>query len=345
MKIWFDILTPKQLLFFEPMIRRFQKNHHVILTSRKYREVTHLAKLRKLNLKFVGKHGGVEKYDKLEASTNRIIQLSRIIKNQSPDIAVSFCSPEASRVAYGLGIKHIAFSDSPHAEAVMRLSIPLIQKLLIPWIIPKNEFIKFGIDKENILQYKAIDASIIAKRILGKKIRVPHINEKRKTILIRVEEDQAAYSSKNTKKTIMIIKNIIKEFGDENIFVLGRYGSQIRFLKRTFGEKIKILNKVIDGKMLLSSVDIFVGSGGTMTAESALLGIPTISYNAVPNFIESYLVKNKLVKRETNPKQLVRSIRKFMNSSNIDHKKRAKKALNSMEDPYPKLVRAIRATI
>ncbi len=325
------------------MIRRFQKNHQVILTSRNYREVTQLSKLRKLNLKFVGKHGGVEKYDKLKTSTNRINQLSGIIKNQSPDIVVSFCSPEASRVAYGLGIRHIAFSDSPHAEAVMRLSVPLIQKLLIPWIIPKNEFTKFGIDKKNILQYKAIDASIIAKRILGKKIKIPSKNTKRKTILIRVEEDQAAYSSKNTKKTIMIIKNIIKEFSNENILVLGRYGSQIRFLKRTFGEKIKIPNKVIDGKMLLSSVDVFVGSGGTMTAESALLGIPTISYNAVPNFIESYLVKNKLVKRETNPKQLVRSIRKFINSSNIEHKKRAKKALNSMEDPYPKLVRAIRA--
>jgi hypothetical protein len=327
------------------MIKRFQKNHNVICTSRNYREVTQLAKLRKLSLKFVGKHGGGEKYDKLYASNNRIYLLSKIIRNHFPEIAVSFCSPEASRVSYGLGIKHIAFSDSPHAEAVMRLSVPLVQKLLIPWIIPKKEFIKFGINKKDILQYKAIDAATIAKRVLNKKIKFPFTNKKRKTILVRVEEDQAAYSSKNTKKTIMIIKSIIKEFSDENILILGRYNSQIRFLNRTFGKKIKILNKVIDGKMLLSNVDVFVGSGGTMTAESALLGIPTISYNAVPNFIESYLVKNKLVKRETNPKQIARSIRKLINSSNIEHKKRAKKTLNSMEDPYTKLVKTIRETI
>jgi len=105
------------------MIKRFQKNHHVICTSRNYREVTQLAKLRKLSLKFVGKHGGVEKFDKLLASANRISLLSKIIRNYCPEIAVSFCSPEASRVSYGLGIKHIAFSDSPHAEAVMRLSV------------------------------------------------------------------------------------------------------------------------------------------------------------------------------------------------------------------------------
>ncbi len=344
MKIWFDLLTPKQLLFFEPMIRRFQKNHHVICTSRNYREVTKLAKLRKLNPLFVGKHGGAEKYDKLIASTSRINQLSKIINNHSPDIVVSFCSPEASRVAYGLGIKHIAFSDSPHAEAVMRLSIPLVQKLIIPWVIPKKEFIKFGIHKKNILHYKGIDAASIAKRRLDKKIKLP-FNNKRKTILIRSEEDQAAYSSKNSKKTVMIIKSIIKEFSNENILVLGRYGSQIKFLNRAFGKNIKILNKVIEGKMLLSTVDVFVGSGGTMTAEAALLGIPTISYNAVPNLIESYLVKNKLVKRETDPKKLVGTIRKFISSSNIDNKKRAKKVLNAMEDPYAKLVKAISTSV
>ena len=44
-----------------------------------------------------------------------------------------------------------------------------------------------------------------------------------------------------------------------------------------------------DGKHLLNNTDVFIGSGGTMTAESALMGIPTISYNAVPNIIEEFL--------------------------------------------------------
>ena len=326
------------------MISRFQKKHQVLCTSRNYREVKNLAKIRKLNLIFVGKHGGSEKYDKLNASINRINKLAKIIKKNKPDIAVSFCSPEASRVAYGIGIKHISFSDSPHAEAVMRLSIPLVQKLLIPWVIPKKEFEKFGINKKNIIQYKAIDAASIALRI-PKKNKFSLTSKRKKTILVRVEEDQAAYSSKNTTKTIMIIKSLIKEFNNENILVLGRYGIQIQFLNRTFGKKIKILNKVVDGKALLSKIDVFVGSGGTMTAEAALLGVPTISYNAIPNLIESYLVKKKLVKRQTNTKQIVRTIKKILRSSNIEHKKRAKKALNSMEDPYLKLVKAIRTNV
>ena len=52
-----------------------------------------------------------------------------------------------------------------------------------------------------------------------------------------------------------------------------------------------------DGKYLLNNTDIFIGSGGTMTAESALMGVPTISYNAVPNIVENFLVKKSPCKK------------------------------------------------
>ncbi len=97
-----------------------------------------------------------------------------------------------------------------------------------------------------------------------------------------------------------------------------------------------------DGKHLLNNTDIFIGSGGTMTAESALLGIPTISYNAVPNIIESYLVKKFLVKRETNPLKICNYIKKIFTTSNIEHQKRVKKIVDEMEDPIQKLTNIIK---
>ena len=344
MKIWFDVLTPKQLLFFEPMIKRIKKNHTVLCTSRNYNQVTQLAKIRKLRLIIVGKHGGAKTYDKLNASLHRAKLLSVRIREFSPDITISFCSPEAARVAYGLNIEHICFSDSPHANAVMRLVIPLVQKLLIPWIIPKKEFVKFGINSKNITHYKAIDASLIAKRKVSKNSKKLDKESKRKMILVRVEEEYASYSTKK-RPAIPILKEIIKNFCDEEIIVMGRYTSQVKQLEQTFGKKIKVLSKVIDSKTLLENAAVFVGSGGTMTAESALLGIPTISYNAVPNIIESYLVRKKLVIRETNPKHVVISIKKIFESSNLTIKKKSKKMLNSMEDPYPILVKTIKSVL
>ena len=343
LKIWFDVLTPKQLLFFEPMIKRIKKNHTVLCTSRDYNQVTHLAKIRDLKLVIIGKHGGSKRHTKLNASLHRAKTLSLRIKEFSPDITVSFCSPEAARVSYGLGIEHICFSDSPHATAVMRLVIPLVQKLLIPWIIPKKEFTKFGINSKDIISYRAIDAAIIAKRKISNSKNIYEKN-RRKVILVRVEEEYASYSTKK-RPAIPIIKEIIKNFSDEEIVVMGRYTSQVRHLERTFGKKIRVLSNVVDSKILLKNTGIFIGSGGTMTAEAALLGIPTISYNAVPNIIETYLVKKKLVIREVNPEHIVRSIRKILGSSNLQIKNRAKKMLVSMEDPYPILVKTMKSVL
>ena len=309
------------------MIKRIKKNHTVLCTSRDYQQVTQLAKIRGLKLKIIGKHGGTKRHDKLNASLHRSKSLSLRIKQFSPDITVSFCSPEAARVSYGLGISHICFSDSPHATAVMRLVIPLVQKLLIPWIIPKKEFTKFGIDSKDIVSYRAIDAAIIAKRKISKNNKTRSKKNVRKIILVRVEEEYASYSTKR-RPAIPIIKEILENFSNEEIVVMGRYSSQVKHLEQVFGKKIRVLNKVVDGKKLLENTDVFIGSGGTMTAESALLGIPTISYNAVPNIIETYLVKKKLVIRETNPTQIVNSMEKILKSSNLEIKKRSNRKNN-----------------
>ncbi len=321
------------------MAQKLGKNHKILCTSRNYSQVVDLAKLKHVNLLIVGKHGGSGRKDKLEASAKRVEHLTDIISKLSPDLAISFCSPEASRVAFGLGIKHIVFSDSPHAEAVMKLALPFAQKLLIPWIIPKKEFVKYGISKNNIVQYKAIDAAVIVKNVSD--VRPIVANSHKKTIVIRLEESSAAYVIGKTSISNSIICKFSQEREKYNVIVLARYKSQIDNLRKEFGNKVRIMNKVIDGKSLLSVTDLFIGSGGTMTAESALMGIPTISYDAVPNYIEKYLVKIGLVKRETSPRNILQVARKML-TEGPKNKEKARKILNSMEDPFSKLVSVIK---
>ncbi len=341
MKIWIDILTPKQLLFSEPIVEKLGKKHDLLCTSRDYEEVSKLAKIRDFNLIFVGKHGGGDKKTKLKASIDRMEKLSTKIRTFSPDIVISFCSPEAARIAFGLGIKHVAFCDSPHAEAVMRLTLPLIQKLLIPFTIPKKKFSKYGIDEKNIIQYKAIDAFVTIQRKIDQKAKLPFKNNNRKNILIRAAEEEASYTSKSSK-IIPIIKKIEREYENDNIVVLGRYTKQIKNLQKIIGKKVKIVKMTYDGKHLLKNTDIFIGSGGTMTAESALMGIPTISYNAVPNIIENFLVKKYLIRRETNPNKISNYIKKIFESTNNQNQKRAEKIRKQMENPIEKLIMIIK---
>ena len=355
MKIWFDILTPKQLLFFEPIIQRLKKNHTVLCTSRKYNQVTDLAKIRKQKLVIIGKYGGVKKHDKLDASLSRSKLLVRKISKFLPDITLSSCSPEAARVSYGLGIPHICFSDSPHATAVMKLSLPYANKLLIPWIIPKSDFENMGIEPKNIIQYKTIDAAQITKQKVFLSCGTDINSREWKTILIRTPEEEAAYSSKQSD-IVGIIKKIKKDFLGCHITVLTRYEKQAELLKKKFSKsaqnKFQIVSKVVDGKKLLLDSDVFVGSGGTMTAESALLGVPTISYNAIPNRIEDYLVSKKIVTRCMTPNKVAERITHVFQLTSYrggGHERtrrlRIKKFVNSLEDPYPILLKTMKSVM
>ena len=327
-------MTPKQLLFFEPMIKELSKEHKILCTSRKYREVDQLAKIRKLRIQVIGQHGGSKNSMKLNANLNRMKGLLPIIQKFKPDTTISFCSPDAARISFGLQIKHIAFCDAPHAEAVMKLTIPLIQKLLIPWIIPKKEFTKYGILAKNIITYKAIDAALIISQ-KTKTNTLPKMNKNKKNILFRTHESNASY----TKAKIDLVK-IIKKLNDIeniNIIVLGRYSDEINQLAEKLSKKIIVLKKSVDSGEILKITDIFVGSGGTMTAESALRGIPTLSYNAIPNIIEEYLVKKKLVTRINKNTQLEKIVLKILSKKSHTSKNRAKKELEKMENPTKKL--------
>ena len=340
MKIWFDILTPKQYLFFGYFIQKLRKQHKIVSTSRKYQQVNGIRKFGSINPIIIGKHGGKNNVNKLLASLDRTKLLTNKIEKLNPDLLISFCSPEASRIAFGLGIPHIAFSDSPQAKAVMRLSLPYAAKLLTPWIIPKSDFEGFGINRKNIISYKAIDAGIIIKNY--QKNKQKKINRK-KIIVIRPEESEAAYITKKSK-TIKIIKKIVDKFPEEQKIVLSRYKGQTENLRKIFGSDICLFSKPVNGKELLNNTDCFIGSGGTMTAEAGLLGIPTISLNTIPNRIEDFLVKKRIIVRSENPEKISKEVFQSLNNLQIIKKRKenAKKIVTTFEDPYQVLLKTMR---
>lgn len=356
MKIWFDILTPKQIMFFSPAIAILQKEGHDVLgTSRNYREANELSELKKLHLLKVGSHGGSNLYDKLFQSSKRIVELTKIISKYSPELVVSFSSPEASRVAFGLGIKHIGFNDSPHAEAVAKLTIPLISTLFSPSAIPLAAWRKYGTSSKNIVRYNGLDPIAWLSQEYEINTDKSHsssfdknffsslgIDDKRKSILVRLEESKAAYiSDKNLRiQPLSFVDQVVNSFGlKNNVIILCRYPDQIRAMSKRFANKAIVLKQVVDGVKLLKHVDVFVGAGGTMTAESALLGKPTISIAPIQFYIDDYLKKIGLVQQVFTPNQLDKLINSFL----FDHKKckdvknNAKKVMKEMENPIEKL--------
>jgi predicted glycosyltransferase len=335
LKIWFDILTPKQVNFFTPVIDELKnRKHDVLCTSRKYREVEELAKIKGLELRIVGKYGGESLSDKLKASAERVLQLTNVITEFNPDTLVSLSSPEASRVAFGLAIPHLGFNDSPHAEAVCRLSVPFMSKLMCPWIIPTRDFISYGISKNNIQHYKALDPAIWLKGF--KQIYKPKdfgLDSAKKTVTFRLEESKAAYYSRDSISS-KLLSSLVKNFGNYNLVLLGRYPDQIESLKRDYSDRAVVIESVVDGTSLLALSDVFVGSGGTMNCEAALLGVPNISYAMNKIYVTHYLLRKGLTRECRNENQMLKLVN-YMLSDNKFRKRLTTKAnsmLSQMED-------------
>ena len=347
MKVWIDILTPKQTLFFEPLIEALQeRGDEVVITSRRYREAELMLRKRQINAVFIGSHGGKRLDAKLTASLERSNELTEYFKHDTPDVLVSFSSPEACRVAFGLGIINLCVSDSPHAEAVSRLTVPLADCLLTPWIIPDKSWTGFGIERNKIEQYKALDPYVwLSRRDLSDKKDVTlNIDKSKSTITLRLEESFASYVS-NNKNTheFVLIKRLIEEFRDQNIVILCRYSEQVDEVYKKFKGRVIVPTDVVDGVALLQSSDLFIGLGGTMTAEASLLGTPTISFFSGSYFVERYLISKGLLTKPRDVDGVIRVSKNFLRDTKLrkQMKIRSNRIRSGMEDPIQVIIKKL----
>ncbi|HEX9678793.1 DUF354 domain-containing protein [Nitrososphaera sp.] len=340
MKIWFDILTPKQVMFFGPAVSLLrEKGHDVLCTSRDYREAVMLARMKRLDLEIVGRHGGAGRYEKLAASAARTLALAGVLEKFAPDVAVTFSSPEGSRVAFGLGVRLIGFNDSPHSWQVARLTVPLMDKLLCPWVIPYSAWTRFGIARKDVTKYRALDPAAWLKRGPSSEA-----GPDRKIVLVRLEESKASYIVDKGLTSLQLVDAAVNEFSKvTEVQVLCRYQDQIDDAKKRYAGKAKVVEDVFDGVSLIKNASLFVGAGGTMSAEAALLGVPTISIAPVRYYVEDYLVSEGLVSRARDAKALVRAGNKMLSDEVFRQRQREKasRTLAAMEDPIERIVSAI----
>lgn len=355
MKILIDILTPKQCMLFAKLSEHLRKKgHQVSEVTRDYREVNQLLKMKGITARVVGRHGGKNLRDKLEASAKRTLELTSIIADLEPDVAVSCSSPEISRVTFGLGIPHVCLNDSPHSEAVARLTVPLATLLLTPKFIPKRAWIKFGIQFDQIIQYNALDPWAWLKDFKPDDRILTQLGlEKSKPIAVfRTEETFASYLLGKTSKRpvwMPLLESLLKSAAELQVVVVPRYEDQVALLAEALGNRAIVCKSTIDTPSLLAYASVFVGAGGTMTAEAALLGVPTFScYPDKPYLIEKYLVTKGLVVRETDcPRAKTKVLKVLKNIERVkeSQKMKARKLTSRFEDPVETIGKAIEKVV
>jgi predicted glycosyltransferase len=341
MRLLIDILTPKQALFLGELAKKLMaKGHIVYVTTRKFNETLQMIERKNIHAEIIGEYGK-SKYEKLTQSLDRALKISNLIYDRKIDLTISFSSVEAARASFGLSIPHMCVSDSPHAEAVSRLTMPLSKKLFTPKVIPKREWIRYGINSNNIIHYDALDPIAWIKNF---KLNMDDLvslklDFSKKIITIRMEENFAAYlmnCSNDYSITVKVLRKLLEKNYDAQIVILPRYKEQHEILERNFKDEIIIPSKMIYAPSLLSCSDVFIGGGGTMTAEAALLGIPTIScFPGNTTCIDQFLSKRGMILRSRDPKKIIDWSSKAIFDKRLKErlKKKADYLKSKMEDP------------
>jgi len=326
--IWFDLVTPKSVLFFKPIIEELKsRGKNILITAREgqdYKEVVKLLELYDLDFINRGSFGGENLKDKLHASIHRQKELIEFITEFYIEKLVCLSSVDAARIAFGLGIPIYNFYDIPlsdyktnfkRALPQARLTIPLSTKMFKPFVVPDEVILRFGLEKEQIIEYNFIDPLIWLKDFKFDGNYVKNFYKKYKidrnkfTIVIREEEYKSSYVNKKYPFLYKALPEIYKNF-DANIIIIPRYESD--YLKREFSfayvidEKIKIQH-------LLKDVDLFIGGGGTINSESCFLGTPTISTRSFISHYDKWQIDNGLMVWVDNKESLIKYVEKAKN--------------------------------
>jgi predicted glycosyltransferase len=320
--IWFDLVTPKSVLFFKPIIEKLKNKFNILITAREgqdYKEVVDL--LRLYNLDFVnrGSFGGSNLKDKLQASIHRQKELMEFITQYNVVKLVCLSSVDAVRVAFGLGIPVYNFYDIPLSDyktdfkkalPQARLTIPLATKMFKPFVVPDEVILRFGLEKEQIIEYQFIDPLIwlkdfkFNKEYVNKFYKKYKIDRDKFTIVIREEEYKSSYVNKKYPFLYEVLPLIYEKY-NANIIIIPRYESE--YLKKEFPFAYVIEEKIIL-QHILKDVDLFIGGGGTINTESCFLGTPTISTRSFISHYDKWQIDNNLMVWTNNKEELLKYI-------------------------------------
>ncbi len=280
MKVWVEALTPKQVVLFSYL--QAELPGEVFLTTRDYDLNVELA--RRLWRKFyvVGRHGGRSLAGKLGQSIGRLRRLAQIALSEAPDVHLTFVSPDSSRVAFGLRIPVVAATDSPHSDAVNRLTLPLSKLVVAPSFIARELSAYAGLT--TITAFEGVFE--LARVFRGEGPRERYVEElglePLNYAVVRLGEEKSYYypSRRAAFETPLRLAAHLLRSTSLNLLVYPRYPDQARAARRALAPwagRVKFLEKPTDFLSLEFYAVFVITGGGTMATEAALLGTPAVS--------------------------------------------------------------------
>lgn len=294
MNIWFDISNSPHINMFYALISQLeQEGHTIFITSRPLANTLALLDQKGIPHHVVGKHYGKNFLGKALGYPIRVIQLWHYLRDKKIDLAVSQSSFHSPLTAHLLGVPSIYTNDNEHAMGNIP-SFFFATKILLPERFTLSGLSKASAIRKKISYYPGVKEGIYLWRMSkSNKLRDHSPESAPLKLYIRPEPSTAQYYNGKQNFLDDVINELSSRF---NIFILPRSKGQAQHYLSNAFKNIIVAEKPISFEEIANDCDLFIGAGGSMTRELAMIGIPTISvYQGDLLEVDKLLIENDLM--------------------------------------------------
>jgi uncharacterized protein len=309
MRVWIDLSNSPHALLFEPLVADLRAaGHEPLLTARDHAQTAELARERFAQVEIVGAPSPPGRLAKSRSLAARVAALARWARRRSPDVALSHNSYAQLVVARALRIPAVTAMDFEHQPA-NHLAFRAARRILVPEVVAAApQLRRQGARASKLIAYPGFKEEIyLGERrpdpgvVVGLGAEPPPGGA---LVVARSAPAGAAYHpGENPLFERCILA--LEEQDRVRTVVLARHPEQRSRLLGLGLERTLVPAEAVDATSLLQQADLFLGAGGTMSREAALLGARSLSLFAGRRpAVDAELERRGLLGRLSDPAQL-----------------------------------------
>lgn len=284
MKLLVDINHPAHVHFFRHLIRKCKAEGHEVVVTASSKDIT-FQLLDNYNISYIslGSYGHTA-MQKLMSVPVMARRMYRIAKKHQPDLMIGLASSRITHAGRLLGIPSYVFTDTEHAKLQIALYRPFASKI----ITPSAFWSDFG---KKHLRYNGFhDLAYLHPEVFQPNpdiLKSMELNPEAPYFLVRFiswqathDVGQRGFSLKGKRKLIALLE------GHGRVFISSEGTLPEEFEKYRFKAPPEHMHD------FMAFAHLYLGEGGTMATEAAVLGVPSILVNSLDAGVFQSLVQD-----------------------------------------------------
>lgn len=271
MRIWLEISNSPHINLFAGIIGELARSHEFVVTARPLANTLQLLELHGIGHTVVGNHYG-GRLAKAWGYPVRVWQLRDFLKDKAIDVALSQSSFHSPVVARLLGVRSIYMNDNEHALGNVPAFLAATT-ILVPECLSEENLRRQFASRRKVCRYPGVKEGIYLHR-LEPRLRANGHRKRRASIYVRPEPRTAQYYNGSLNFLDELLIGLARE---ADVTMLPRDRVQVAHYGQPRFDGVRVVGGALDIGEIAPDCDLFIGAGGTMTREMAVLGIPTIS--------------------------------------------------------------------